>query len=89
MKLGNIFLLISYLDTEVSSPRCRAPGFCYYGCQVRPGPHSVQQRPQEGQRSAVGISPLPTPHPLPPLLSLILAHPSPLLFPFLLLGPSS
>lgn len=65
MQLGNIFLLILYLDTEVSSPGRRAPGFCCYGCQVRPGPHSVQQRPQEGQRSAVGISPLPAPITLP------------------------
>ena len=84
MKSENIFLLILYLDTEVSSPGRRAPGFCCYGCQVSLGPHSVQQWPQEAQRSAVVISPPHCPH-----YSLWLAHASPPLFPFLLLGLSS
>lgn len=61
MQLGNIFLLILYLDTGVNSPGRRGPGFCCYGCQVRPGPPQSNNGLQEGQRSAVEYLPAPAP----------------------------
>lgn len=59
--VGEYFSPDFVLRHRVSSPGRRAPGFCCYGCQVRPGPHSVNNGLRRTQRSAVGIS-APRPH---------------------------